>query len=671
MRRAQLLLVVLATLPVYGCLHSPMCWSPDGQWLAYTVVVRPRSETLSPGWTFERVAPIATKAAGSATDPWAREGQIEGISYRLWATRPETGESVLLDECTGPITSPGWSPDGSALAFGRLVPESGGRARFEIVVQSAPTQQKVLRSQPLVRLAGEADVENLPAVAVAWSPDGRFLAVPQVEPRGLEILRADDGRLLKSIDEAYMPAWSPDGSKLAYCRRGETEGLYCIDLKFGSPRRLAEILKATQAPVWSRDGESVVVARRRPQSGRGDPSSEHGELVRVRVDNSRIEALRLPSEDPGEAGKKFRGVSFSFDRDGEELFCSVLVDGQKPHIIWYRLQNGSIYKRFNPFDLLMPVGALAVSPVDRKLALRVGPLDVGALPAVYDLETRKLTPIVPDDDARLEWLATTISTVRELLRSTVPPPLIGKEVIERPTLLPAPGEIPVEQETLLRLHRLASIGLGLCDRPTDAPADLALAEILDEARFFFDYLKQDYDAALTSLEAMEARTTSVDRRGQILYLRAQTLLGQGDIKWAPELISYLQSIQARPPQLFEMTPVGPALTTDRSSADRWADFLALRAETLKHIRPADADGLDLLENVIPGAPEPAFGLGPAAPPFPNLRGEIPILRLPNQRLDMNAVIPFLPQQQEPPQPQARPVIPLLPRAQRPNAPGPR
>ena len=46
--------------------------------------------------------------------------------YRLWATRADTGASVLLEESTGPLTAPGWSPDGRALAFGRVVAEADG-----------------------------------------------------------------------------------------------------------------------------------------------------------------------------------------------------------------------------------------------------------------------------------------------------------------------------------------------------------------------------------------------------------------------------------------------------------------------------------------------------------------------------------------------------------------
>src|SRR5215212_2529010 len=70
--------------------------------------------------------------------------QPRALLHRLWATRADNSVSVLLEESPGPLTSPVWSPDGKSLAFGRLVPEGEGKARFEIVVQDAPDRKHVL-----------------------------------------------------------------------------------------------------------------------------------------------------------------------------------------------------------------------------------------------------------------------------------------------------------------------------------------------------------------------------------------------------------------------------------------------------------------------------------------------------------------------------------------------
>ena len=161
-------------------------------------------------------------------------GPVAPRLYRLWATRPEGGESVLLEESRGPLTSPSWSPDGQALAFGRLVPEEDGRGRFEVVIQEAPDRKRVVLARPVDEFHARAT--DLPGLGLAWSPDGRFLAVPLFQQTlSLGIIRADNGRLHKVIEDAYLPAWSPDGTKLAFVQGSDAESLHYIDRDFGAP----------------------------------------------------------------------------------------------------------------------------------------------------------------------------------------------------------------------------------------------------------------------------------------------------------------------------------------------------------------------------------------------------------------------------------------------------
>ncbi|MHC5539712.1 hypothetical protein ACYOEI_15955, partial [Singulisphaera rosea] len=53
MSRRAIYLLGLSSAFVLGCIQSPLAWSPDGRWLAYTVAVRPTSSLPSPGWLFE------------------------------------------------------------------------------------------------------------------------------------------------------------------------------------------------------------------------------------------------------------------------------------------------------------------------------------------------------------------------------------------------------------------------------------------------------------------------------------------------------------------------------------------------------------------------------------------------------------------------------------------
>ena len=261
MRRLRLGIALLLALCLGGCLHAPVLWSPDGQWLAYTMALRPDRPGLTPGWLFATAMP---EASPMSAPPRPMAPRL----YRLWATRPESGESVLLEESRGPLTSPSWSPDGQALAFGRLVPEDEGRGRFEVVIQEAPDRKRVVLARSVD--AFHARATDLPGLSLAWSPDGRYLAIPLVQQTlSLGIIRADNGRLLKVIEDAYLPAWSPDGTKLAFVQGSEAESLHYIDHNFGPPRLLADIGQTSQAPVWYRDSRSVaILARRSIQSRR-------------------------------------------------------------------------------------------------------------------------------------------------------------------------------------------------------------------------------------------------------------------------------------------------------------------------------------------------------------------------------------------------------------------
>ena len=133
MRRLTPGLMGISSLVLIGCLHAPVLWSPDGQWVAYTLASRPSAPRLEPGWLLG-TGPDDDRGIAATLDA-RRAPRV----YRLWATRAESSDSVLLEESRGPLTSPCWSPDGQALAFGRLVPEAEGRARFEVVVQEGPT----------------------------------------------------------------------------------------------------------------------------------------------------------------------------------------------------------------------------------------------------------------------------------------------------------------------------------------------------------------------------------------------------------------------------------------------------------------------------------------------------------------------------------------------------
>jgi Tol biopolymer transport system component len=634
-----------------GCLHAPVLWSPDGRWVAYTVAVRPSAPELPPGWLY-RTAPAHRQGWGS---PGRGRRGVADV-YRVWATRPDSGESILLEESRGPLTSPAWSPDGKALAFGRLIPEDDGRARFEIVLQEAPERQRILSSRPHREIHAKA--ADLPGLALAWSPDGRYLAVPFFQQNlGLAILRAENGRVLKVVEDAYLPSWSPDSSKLAFVRGGDAESLQLLDNSFGVPRQLAEIGQTGQVPTWSRDNETLLVIARRSGPRAARAPSQQVELLRVGVDSGQVERIAHMTTEPIGRDDLFHGASFSLDHSGDDLFYTSDVEGQPTVITWFRPRTRETYKRFHPIDTAFQVGALAVSPDGKRLAMRVGGPGYLAPPAVYDLATERLTPLIPDDSARVEWISTFVTAARDLLETVLPAAMVDGVPVERPTLLPIPGEFGSAPQVGARLRRLGRLARPLCERPAGAaPAPPELQALLDEARLFFDYLREDYHAALDSLERLEARTSSPEERLRLLSLRAQIFLGQGATDRAAETIAFLETVQRVSPARLESTPAGPVLTREDDPHRRWPSYLSARSEAwikagLEADRvPQATMGLRNLD-----APLPGLGLDPA---------DIPVLIAPAPLEELapaperDEVIQEMPRLQ-------RPVPPLLRRARRP------
>src|SRR3954451_6388814 len=98
MPRVLLVISGLASISLCGWTYSPVLWSPDAHWVAYTVAVRSCDEVMPPGWLFDGVARRDRRG-------WYADRPLSGVAYRLWATRVDTGESILLEQGRGPLTS--------------------------------------------------------------------------------------------------------------------------------------------------------------------------------------------------------------------------------------------------------------------------------------------------------------------------------------------------------------------------------------------------------------------------------------------------------------------------------------------------------------------------------------------------------------------------------------
>jgi Tol biopolymer transport system component/DNA-binding winged helix-turn-helix (wHTH) protein len=204
-------------------------FSPDGKWVAYSA---PGDDGGYPG--------IWVNIVGEAE------------------TRRLTTDKAFFD------TWPAWAPDGKQIAFVRF-PSGGGPGSLYVVSPLGGMERQLL----------DFAVQG---TSLSWSPDGRWLAAAKGAPpanpfgTGIYLIPTAGGEPLQvtfpnatTLDTA--PAFSPDGSALAFASCGGAGGYLCnvwtlpLDAEarpHGAPRRLTQPGAPMSTLAWTRDGRFII-----------------------------------------------------------------------------------------------------------------------------------------------------------------------------------------------------------------------------------------------------------------------------------------------------------------------------------------------------------------------------------------------------------------------------
>lgn len=183
---------------------------------------------------------------------------------------PEIQNREQPDEFATPLTDhqedgstynvfPALSPAGDKVAF-----ISNRRHYMDLYVVSA------LDGSVLSRLGKGEQVSMFEEMhilqgGIAWSPDGTRLAVAAKGGKydQIYIVDAETGRVVREInpeiDGVFEPAWSPDGNTMVFV--GIQDGysdLYLYDLRDDSFIRLTESKAGEGTPAWSSDGTRLA-----------------------------------------------------------------------------------------------------------------------------------------------------------------------------------------------------------------------------------------------------------------------------------------------------------------------------------------------------------------------------------------------------------------------------
>jgi dipeptidyl aminopeptidase/acylaminoacyl peptidase len=205
----------------------------------------------------------AAAARGSRATALHADGRIAFSDVTGIASMNADGSGQWGVELNVGDTAPAWSPDGSQLA---VVTHWAGNNGILVM------QPDGSGSRDLTTNGGDSDP--------AWSPDGTRIAF--ANGADLFVIRADGSARTHLTQHdggwASRPTWSPDGTKIAYAdyRKFTRDGndvyasqIYVLDVASGTETRLTSVNGDATSPAWSPDGSRLAFAT----TGDGDSGS--------------------------------------------------------------------------------------------------------------------------------------------------------------------------------------------------------------------------------------------------------------------------------------------------------------------------------------------------------------------------------------------------------------
>jgi Tol biopolymer transport system component len=247
-----------------------------------------------------------------------RDGNAE-----IYVMNPDGSGQTRLTHDDADDTCPTWSPDGTKLAFvaARHDPDAlhcFPDCHYELYVMNVDGSQQT-------RLTDTPGTELHPA----WSPDGTQIAFVSDRDGNQEIYVVDaDGsnprRLTDDPADDMCPTWSPDGRQIAFnSQRDGNWQIYVMNADGGDVARLTDTPDWSLFPDWSPDGARIVFFRMQSGVSKQDiyvMDADGGNVQRL-TDNP-----RSVDEDPVWSPDGTH-IAFQSDRDGHFQIYVMEADG--------------------------------------------------------------------------------------------------------------------------------------------------------------------------------------------------------------------------------------------------------------------------------------------------------------------------------------------------------
>ncbi len=219
-----------------------------------------------------------------------------------------------------------WSPDTFKILFmSNRIPDTSFTARFQIYVMNSDGSNVSQLTFPNPARDSTGHVKDTTSnYHPAWSPDGTKIAFgstrdtnPQIyvmDPNGSNVVR-----LTHNSAADGQPAWSPDGTKIAFAtdRDGNNE-IYVMNANGSVQVNLTNNAGSDLAPAWSPDGTKIAF--------QSDRQTNYAVWV-MNADGSNPTRLTSPSTPNGAPSWSPDGTRIAYEQGGDLWVMN--VDGSR------------------------------------------------------------------------------------------------------------------------------------------------------------------------------------------------------------------------------------------------------------------------------------------------------------------------------------------------------